>query len=386
MRKIWPFTINVLLFGGMAAEIPFLVLYYQSIGFTGAQIGVLTGITPLIGLVSIPVWTSLADATGRHRLILSLGILLGAVGISLLPLVKTFLPVLLLTVLFYTAFSPIFSFVDNATMASLGEESAMYGRIRLGGTIGYGLSAAVVGVLVQSYGIKLAFWSSGILLLAGLIASQKLVFNPQKSNKSMLGNNAVLLADRGWLLFLLVTFIAGVGLSATNSYFFPYLNEMSMPESVMGFMLTIGTLGEMPIMFFGNHFIRYLKPFRMLFLAACLTGLRLVLFALSNTVSLVLVLQLLNGLTIPALWIAGVAYANEKSPAGQGATAQGHLSAMVFGFGPAVGGFFAGPLLESIGGHGLFLVYGSVVLAVLVFVLLARGLSSVRQQANIRNS
>lgn len=85
MRTIWPFIFNALLFAGFAFVVPFMVLYYQSVGFTGAQIGLLTGITPLITLLGAPLWTTLADATRRHRLIMSLVILAGAITIFTFP-------------------------------------------------------------------------------------------------------------------------------------------------------------------------------------------------------------------------------------------------------------------------------------------------------------
>ena len=63
MQKIWPFSLNFVFFAGVAFVLPFMVLYYQSLGLSGAEIGLLVGLTPLITLFGAPLWTGLADAT-----------------------------------------------------------------------------------------------------------------------------------------------------------------------------------------------------------------------------------------------------------------------------------------------------------------------------------
>ena len=158
MRKLWPFTFNFLLFAAIASVSPFIVLYYQGLGFTGTQIGLLTGITPLITFFSTPLWTGLADATRRHRLMMSLAILVGVITLFVFPLLNAFVPVLLIAVLLYIFVAPVTPFADSATMFMLADEKEMYGRIRLGGTIGYGLAAPIAGVLVQNHGLRFAFW------------------------------------------------------------------------------------------------------------------------------------------------------------------------------------------------------------------------------------
>ncbi len=80
MRKAWPFTVNVLLFASGACHLPFFVLYYQSLGFTGTQIRLLTSLTPLVTLVGAPLCTNVADATQRHHRLMTVAILGAAVG------------------------------------------------------------------------------------------------------------------------------------------------------------------------------------------------------------------------------------------------------------------------------------------------------------------
>jgi PPP family 3-phenylpropionic acid transporter len=159
-RLIWPFSLYFLIFAGAAAHLPYRVLYYQSLSFTGAQIGLLVGITPLITLVSLPLVTGLADRTNRHRLIVSLSLLVVISGLVLYPYIKAFSLLMGVTVLATMFFSPITSLSDSATMFMLEDRKDLYGRIRLGGTIGFSIAATVAGALVESYGLKIAFWGA----------------------------------------------------------------------------------------------------------------------------------------------------------------------------------------------------------------------------------
>jgi PPP family 3-phenylpropionic acid transporter len=109
----------------------------------------------------------------------------------------------------------------------------------------------------------------------------------------------------------------------------------------------------------------------LLLIGMAATGLRLLIFAATTSPAVVFANQLfVNGLAFPVMWLAGVAYADELAPEGMKSTGQGLFTAMVFGFGQAVGGVIGGPLLESIGGRGLNLVYGIVVMATIGVVLL----------------
>ena len=49
-------------------------------------------------------------------------------------------------------------------------------------------------------------------------------------------------------------------------------------------------------------------------LAMVITGARMLLFAASDAPYFVLFLLMLSGLAFPAMWLAGVAYADENAP------------------------------------------------------------------------
>lgn len=354
----------------MAFVAPYIVLYYQRLGFTGTQIGLLTGITPLIIFFSAPFWTRLADANFRHRLIMSLALLIGAISFATFPLINAFLPLVLLVIVLNTFLAPVQPLADSATMFMLADEKELYSRIRLGGTIGFGLIASIAGVIVNNHGLKFAFWGCASLMILVLLFSQKLEYGQLSVDNPAGRNIRTLLANPRWLHFLTLAFAGGLTLAALNNYLFPFLNELGANEVTMGLALTIGAVVEIPVLFFGNRLIKLLNSYRLLVLAMVISGIRLLLYAVSGTYTVVLFVQLLNGLTFPIMWVAGVSYADENAPAGMSATTQGLFSAMVLGIGNAVGGFMGGLLLESLGGHGLYLVFGVIVLVTVAIVTL----------------
>jgi PPP family 3-phenylpropionic acid transporter len=339
-NRVWPFSFSFFLMASVASVVPIRVLFYQELGFTGAQIGLLSGVGPLVTLVAAPLWAGLADATKRHRTILSGVLLVGTALLFVSPLPTTFSWHLMIILLLSAFLAPVASFADSATMFMLGDQREMFGRIRLGGTIGYGLTAAIVGTLVEDRGLRWAFWASAALVLLALMVSQRFSYDPTGRDSEGGGDVRRLLATPRWRLFLLLALAVGLTHAATDTYFFPYMKELGASASKMGFALTLGTISEIPVLFFGDRLIKRLRAQGLLLVAMGIAGFRFLLFAASGTPNHVLVIQLLNGLTLPAMWLAGVSYADEHAPTGLRTTAQGLFSAMVLGVGSGAGGLF----------------------------------------------
>ena len=366
MKRIWPFTFYFLYFAALSSLMPFFVLFYQGLGFSGAQIGLLTGIPPLVTLLASPFWTGLADSKHWHKLIMGLGIVVTVVVIFLLQSFVSFAAVFTLIILFNTFISPVPSLADSATMNMLGKERAMYGRIRLGGTIGWGLFAPIAGVLVQSYGLHAAFWSFSAIMLVNLFISQRFVHASQEQTETNHGGLRTLLTNRRWINFLFLSFLGGIGSFSVAAYLFPYMAELGAKESMMGIASSIATVTEIGVFFFGNRLVKKFSSYGLLLIALVMFAIRSILYGIVNTPSMVLILQVFGGMIFPMMWMAGVSYADENSPPGLKSSAQGLFGATMFGVGSAAAGFVGGLLLESTGGRGMFMVLGFVILAGLV--------------------
>jgi len=310
----------------------------------------------------------MADDGLRHRLVLSVGIVVAVVAALILSSLSEFVVIFITIILFNFFFSPVASLSDSATMSMLGEDRAMYGRIRMGGTIGWGVIAPIAGVLADHYGLKIAFWSFSAFMFINFFVAQNVVHDSTEHAQSNNGGIRYFLTNRRWLLFLFSAFLGGLGSLSVSSYLFPYMAEMGSSKSLMGIVLMIATITEVPIFFFGNRLVKRFTSQGLLVLALIMMGIRSIFFAWVSSPFAVLIVQAFGGMIFPALWSADVSYADEHAPVGLKSTAQGLFGAVSFGFGSAVGGFIGGLLLESVGGRGMFLVFGFLILGGLAII------------------
>jgi len=293
-----------------------------------------------------------------------------AIAMFLLPFLQTFLPILILILIFAFVFAPTNSLSDSAAMSMLGNEKHLYGRVRLGGTFGWALAAPLAGILVSKYGLSWAFWGCALAMSGALLISQNFIYDEHKEEGSFWLGVRALFENRPLILFLFMAFICGMAFATVNNYLFAYMSQLHIDESKMGYALTIATVAEVPVLFFANRLLSRFKPRGLLILAMAATGIRLLLYAIFDSLTGILVFQLLTGLTFPALWVAGVSYANDNAPAGLSATAQSVFGAMIYGFGAAAGGFLGGILLETLGGKMMYEIFGAITLVALALYIL----------------
>jgi MFS transporter, PPP family, 3-phenylpropionic acid transporter len=367
---LFPSIYYFLYFGAISILFPFLALFYQGQGLTGGQIGLLAAISPIISFFGAPLWTGAADASHRHKLVAMLSIL-GVVTVTFIfPQVASFGGLLLMISLWAFFGSPTGSLVDSAVLTLLGDRRERYGRIRLWGTIGYGVIAPFAGTLIGRLGLKWAFWGYAILMLGGLLVLTRIPFRQSRSGGSFRGGMRLLFANQAWMLFLVMVFIAGIGMATINNYLFVFMQSLGASKTLMGIALTVSTLSEIPAMFFSDRLLRRFGARGMLVIAMTTIGLRLLCYSLTTQPWVILVIQLCHGLTFAAIYTAGVYYADQIAPPGMKATTQGMFSGTLMGFGSAAGGLLGGLLLDRFSPGGMYAFAGTFVLAGLVVFLL----------------
>ena len=362
--KFWAFAFYFLFFSGSVAVNNYYALYFQQQGVPGSQIGLLLGLGSLSSLIAGPLWSGLADASQRHRLILSVTVLGNLVAVFLFPFSNAFWWFLVLMVVQSFFVGPIISLADNAALTVLGDERDQYGSLRSGGTIGWGLFAPVAGLMVARFGMRYNFSIYAFGLFLALLACQQMHFSSHKAGGSFWGGLRQLLLDRKWLVFLFVVFIGGSGNAIISNYLFVYLQKIGTSPAWMGWAITISTAMEAPALFLGSRLLRKFGTYRLLLLGLACMGIRCALYSAVSVPWGALAVQLMQFVSFPFILVAGVSFVVENATAGMGATAQSIFWSSFSGIGYVAGGFFGGVLLQYIGVQGMFLTFGMVIFVV----------------------
>lgn len=354
-------------YAALSSLLPFLILYYRGLGLNGAQIGLLVGISPIVTLLAAPFWGALADSTRRHRAVLTVTIIGAMSMIVLLSQASTLLWLVPIVVAYAFFYAPIMPLVDNGVMEMLGERRELYGRQRVWGAIGWGMASAAAGVLIDRYGLGIAFYSFIFFFVILLGVSTRLRVSAGNIGQPFWQGVRQLTSNRPLMVFLVTVLFAGIGSGIVNNYIFLYLEDLGADRTLMGLSQTVATLSEMPVFFFSAMLLRRFGARWLLLLALGAYVVRLLAYTLLPPVWLVLPINLLHGLTFSALWVAGVSYAAEVAPKGMGATAQGLFTGVTMGLGSACGALLGGLLYDTLGPIVMFQAAAALVFVGLIF-------------------
>ena len=176
-----------LYFGVLGIYLPYFNLYCYHLGFSGAQIGLLSGLRSAVLVVFPFLWGMLADRFARRKSIYLVCNLMAVLVWSAFMLTREFTPMLIITGLYGIFYAPLISFLEAYSMDILGEDKKAYGRVRLWGSISFILVVTLLGPAIDRLGIGIiiplilaggACQTAGALKLPSMPAAPKAALTP----------------------------------------------------------------------------------------------------------------------------------------------------------------------------------------------------------------
>lgn len=357
---------------GVAAYLPYIGIYYESIGLRGGQIGQLSSIPHFVTLLSSLLFAFISDRTRRHKSVLavtSIGII---VVLLIYPSARSFTALVPIVLAYAILFAPSNAILDQITLVTL-ENPANYGKIRVGGTIGWGIMVLAAGYLIDrlKIGLPIIFYLhiAFNLLFLLIIGIMPKAYSHSVASKEQVtvGKVLELLRQPGFLLFLLVVIIWGMGESSISGFLFLHIKSLGGSSTLMGTALSVSLIGEILVFSFADKIQARVDPYKMVLMAfivlfAWLTGLSLI-----KDPNAIPLFQVFGGAGYALLQSGSVAYVNARAPREIGTTAQAIRGGVFSGFGVGIGSIISGRLYEQAGSALLFRNMSFIVLAGFIF-------------------
>ena len=349
-------------FGAIGMFFPFLNIFYLQNGLSATEVGLIGTAGAALSVLGASAWGYLADRIGRIRLLLVAGALGGALFFQIMPLLHTLEAFLALTCLTGVIGAGVAPLVDSLTLGMLGERSEEYGRFRLGGSLGYILTAAFAGLVYERIGLRWMFFFYGLVILGFAITALFLPPAPPRLENRPARGVASMVRQPVWLVFALAVLLVWIAAIGIINYIGPAIKSLGGSDSLVGLSTSLGALAEIPFMFFSGRWMRRFGAQVMLGFAMLAYAARLALYGWMPGPTWAIFIGMLNGPTYVFFWNSAVNTARRLAPPGYQATAQGLLGS-VTNLGSVISALFCGFLFDQMGPGGMFWVLAACCLA-----------------------
>jgi predicted MFS family arabinose efflux permease len=405
-----------LTFGGLGVLFSYLPVYYESLSFSKAQIGVLCMIPSICTFLTAPLLSILGDIFQAHYELIIISLISSAITMLLQLPVKTYGLLSALTCISSVLRAPLTPQIDALVISSI-PNKLIYGNIRLWGAVGYGIFSLIGGWItdtrsssnslkkdqedLSAASFRLVFYFHGVLfflagfLLIYLVHRHRFVFTKaeEKTAKTELSplletgtreqpNQECSLPPPGILsslkkvfttdqkaliVFSFVVFSSGFSTGVIYSFLFIRLAQLGGSGLVMGVSRFITCAAEVPMFQVAGFLQEKFGIWPLLAVTQLAFAIRFLYYSWLTTPWYILPIELLHGLTYATMWSVSCSYANKISPPECHSTLQTLLNGLHWGIGSAVGSLIGGFVYDSYGAVTLFLM--SALLSVFSMIL-----------------
>lgn len=369
------FTLYVIFYAGQAVYNTYLNLYLNDIGFSKAQMGAITSISTLLILLTQPLWGLASDRTKNKNRILGL-LFLGSAALSLAFYINTrYVFVLVVVSLLAMFYNPCMPLQDNLTLEILEKSGSKvdFGHIRLGGTIGYAITALVVGYFIHDAYRQIFYIFCAVMVICFFfIRSMAPVAGHRREQKN---SYKQILKNPAMLCLVFFNLMFSLGSSIFYGYYPLYFQTIGGNSSFIGLLMFACAFSEIPLWFFAGKIVNKFGYARMMVLAAIITSARWFLLYLVTNPVLIILVNLTHGMGFVSFSYCMLVYINKNVPKDMRATGQTVNALVVTIFTRVIGGYVIGYASDVLGVENMMLFAGVAILAAtVVFIVWYRSI------------
>lgn len=348
-------------------------LYYVEIGLNNGQIGTIGAVIAVIALVAQPLMGTVSDKSVRKNGILKFVVLMAGLTVWLIPLAKgKFLLILAAVAVFSFFNSTINPLGDAITLEIAHKEGLKFSKIRMVGSLGYAIMAAVAGKVFSISILYMFPMIFAIRLMSFGLSFLLPIVKGYKNSKNPIGFME-LFKDKKLILLYSYIFILSCTFGFFISFHAVYSKQVGISTELIGLGVMIGSISQFPFMAFFDKIYKKVGMNKILIFSGCAYGIRWLLFATVLTPYTILFLWALHGLNFMIVYLCITEYVNTSVPKELHTRGQMMNSIILSGVSSIVGGYFGGVLSTYVGLRQIFMACAIIAFgAVLIFYVVSK--------------
>jgi PPP family 3-phenylpropionic acid transporter len=361
-RNLWVIRLYYFVWiGGVGFLHPFINLFFNRQGLNGTQIGWLTTLGAVLGLLSAPFWGRWSDRAAHPRYLLQLS--LGICAVSTLWLSQQsalfWMAVIIgLQAIAVAAQEPISGAL--ALQASQAAQSG-YGSVRLWGSLGWAIMVLGSGWLVEkSDSLMPAFAGQSLSLLICILLLSMIVvpraLSGERQPSAGLTQLGRLVKDRAMVGLALALTAYGLALVGAFQFESIYLDQLGAGGWLIGLTNTLGAVVELPAMFGADRLVRAYGSHRVMRAALLIGAAGILLILLRPSIPAILASRVFSGVSFSLFLVSSMIFIQEHASAQQTATTLALYTVTLAGLVRMISAPLCGAVFDTYGAYWVYAI------------------------------
>lgn len=302
MKEITKYRILTFLrYLGDSLFYPFFSLFLQNQGLVEGKIGFILSISPLIGIITNPIYTKICKNYTITKNILGIVSIIEALLIASISFFSNFYIIGGITLLIALFGSCHYGLMDSLITIFASNENANYSSIRLFGSSAYIIGTILGGILINYFSFSLCFMASCILfIVSGIIYHLIKPINYNKESKETV-KLQVIFKNKEFVLFLILYTILMGTTNAGDNFFSVYLKSRGIGSTEYGFINAYYVIIEVVLLLIFTKNAKKINNNLLLVIGAASLSVRMFINGIYAPLFLVIVSAGLRGVTYAIL-------------------------------------------------------------------------------------
>lgn len=280
---------------------PFFSMLLKNQGLVEGKIGFILSISPLVGIITNPIYTKICKNPKITKNILSIISGIEAIMIIAISCSSSFYVISALTLLLAIFGSCHYGLMDSLLTLFSNEKTINYSSIRLYGSIAYIIGTTVGGFLINLTNFKICFLASCILfILSSFLYFLLKPLQEESENKPKVKLSS-LLKVKGFVYFLILYTLLMGSINAGDHFFSVYLLERGLTSSTYGMVYSYYVIIEVILLAIFSKASRKINNNLLLVIASAALCLRFLVNGLYAPLWLVIILAGLRGVAFAVI-------------------------------------------------------------------------------------